>query len=58
MILQYIESSVDSHFIVVPNIPKIPDPKIPPFCVEGLDLFFDIYKIKLIKYSLCLLVII
>ena len=30
MMLQYIESSVESHFMVVPNNPNMPDPKIPP----------------------------
>lgn len=30
IILQYIESSFESHFIVVPKNPNIPEPKIPP----------------------------
>ena len=30
MMLQYIESSIESHFMVVPNNPNMPDPKIPP----------------------------
>ena len=33
MMLQYIESSVESHFMVVPNNPNMPDPKIPPPCM-------------------------
>ena len=28
--LQYVESSVASHLMVVPKNPKMPDPKIPP----------------------------
>ena len=30
IILQYIESSFESHFIVVPKNPNIPEPKMPP----------------------------
>ena len=30
IILQYIESSFESHCIVVPKTPKIPEPKTPP----------------------------
>ena len=28
--LQYVESSVASHLMVVPKNPKMPDPKMPP----------------------------
>lgn len=28
--LQYIDSSFESHCIVVPKNPKMPEPKIPP----------------------------
>lgn len=34
IILQYKESSLELHWMVVPNIPKIPDPIIPPFDPE------------------------
>ena len=30
IMLQYMESSVDSHLMVVPNKPKMPEPKMPP----------------------------
>jgi hypothetical protein len=30
IILQYIESSFESHCIVVPKKPNIPEPKMPP----------------------------
>ena len=30
IMLQYVESSFESHCIVVPKKPKIPEPKIPP----------------------------
>lgn len=30
IIVQYIESSLESHRIVVPKKPNIPEPKIPP----------------------------
>ena len=35
MKLQYIVLSSDLHCIVVPNIPKIPEPNIPPLPVLG-----------------------
>ena len=43
IILQYMESSVDLHCMVVPNIPNIPLPKIPPLPEDegeegGLDM--------------------
>jgi hypothetical protein len=34
IILQYIEVSVESHLIVVPKKPNIPEPNIPPFELE------------------------
>ena len=37
IILQYMESSVDLHCMVVPNIPNIPLPKIPPLPEEEED---------------------
>ena len=30
IMLQYVDSSFESHCIVVPKKPKIPEPKIPP----------------------------
>ena len=34
MILQNMESSLESHLMVVPKKPKMPDPKTPPFPID------------------------
>jgi hypothetical protein len=48
--LQYIELSVDSHLIVVPKKPNIPEPIIPPLEPE-LDLNMELFAI-LYKYNI------
>jgi len=49
MMLQYIDSSLESHLIVVPNKPKIPDPKIPP---PELDPLFAIVYSAIYNYTI------
>ena len=49
MMLQYIDSSLESHLTVVPKTPKIPDPKIPP-PPPDLDPPFDMIQCGYILY--------
>jgi hypothetical protein len=54
--LQYIVLSSDLHCIVVPNIPKIPEPNIPPLpALLGVLLLFCLVLIfarMMIVYSI------
>jgi len=34
MMVQNMESSLESHLMVVPKMPKMPDPKTPPFPID------------------------
>jgi hypothetical protein len=34
MMVQNMESSLESHLMVVPKMPKMPDPKTPPFPMD------------------------
>ena len=54
MMLQYVESSVASHLMVVPKKPKMPDPKIPPPPppLRKLPFAIIIYGV-LVMYWLC-----
>ena len=45
IILQKVESSFESHFIVVPKIPKIPEPKTPPLPILEPPLAIIMYNI-------------
>ena len=34
IMVQNMESSLESHLMVVPKMPKMPDPKTPPFSID------------------------
>ena len=51
--LQYMESSVDSHLMVVPKTPKMPDPKMPPPPPRELPFAIIIYGV-LVMCWLCI----